>query len=472
MALELGLMIDSNGGGFIWVHRAWGPFIGWVNGWNGMASSFINIGLLITLFPSYVPVSGLLFWQRFLISVAFVLVTVGINIVGFRWVSRLSGLFMFVLFSPFFGCLIWELVTRRAWEMDWSSLGSIPPWSYIQQNMSTYVGTVVWAFGGFDSLGSIAGEIQGGKRTFLLGLMFCMPLMLLNYAFPVVISYPLSLNYTNFTQWGLDQGKQDLTKVLRYGGTEWLGIWAIVGALCATFAQLSSSIMSFSRVVWAASKSTGKYKHYPSFFARWSWQRHTGTVRPIFTIVFVGVVGALLTLMEFSLIVQLYLVSRVINLMCLYTALIRLRFTEPDTLRPFRMPGGIAALIALMAPTVCISGVALYFADWTVWVVSAVAETVIVGTFFIRYAMLRYCCPEEDHLHGEPPEKAKKAKGSKHSLVHPLAVEARSEDKPLLSEENQHPPTIDNQRSMPTFMTGSIQDYGSMLYGKEEENHE
>jgi amino acid transporter len=30
--------------------------------------------------------------------------------------------------------------------------------------MSTYVGTVVWAFGGFDSLGSIAGEVRDEKR--------------------------------------------------------------------------------------------------------------------------------------------------------------------------------------------------------------------------------------------------------------------------------------------------------------------
>jgi hypothetical protein len=69
-------------------------------------------------------------------------------------------------------------------------------------------------------------------------------------------------------------------------GTDWLWILAVTGALAATFAQLSSgweekekllallsqffcsfakAIMSFSRVIWAASKSTGKYKHYPTF---------------------------------------------------------------------------------------------------------------------------------------------------------------------------------------------------------------
>ncbi len=86
------------------MHRAWGPFVGWVNGWNGMMSSFINIGLLITLFPSYFPIHAD-FGERFALSVLFVIVTIAINIVGFRWVSRISGLIMIVLFLPFFCAL-------------------------------------------------------------------------------------------------------------------------------------------------------------------------------------------------------------------------------------------------------------------------------------------------------------------------------------------------------------------------------
>ncbi len=59
-----------------------------------------------------------------------------------------------------------------------------------------------------------------------------------------------------------------------YKATPWLGYLAVAAAVAATFAQLSSSIMSMSRVLWAASKSSGKYKHYPAFVS-WSWQRHT-----------------------------------------------------------------------------------------------------------------------------------------------------------------------------------------------------
>lgn len=151
-------MIDTNGGGFIWVHRAWGPFVGWVNGWNGMMSSYINIGLLITLFPSYFPIATD-YWEGFGLSVAFVVVTIFVNIVGFRWVSRISGLIMVFLFLPFFcalgkltrkrgrkwflvfikrNCFLtfnelgWEIATGRVYTMDWGSLAEIPAWDYVK----------------------------------------------------------------------------------------------------------------------------------------------------------------------------------------------------------------------------------------------------------------------------------------------------------------------------------------------------
>lgn len=446
LATELGLMIDSNGGGFVWVHRAWGPFVGWINGWNGMASSFINIGLLISLFPRYFPVdtSQWSMWSVFGVGSAFTLITIAINIVGFRWVSRVSGLIMIILFSPFVALFVWEVATGRVHTMPWNALGEIPPWSYVSVRMATYIGNTVWAFGGFDSLGSIAGEIEGGKRTFFLGLLFCMPMMLLNYALPLTVTYPL---YTNYSAWGMENDQIDLVDVFQMETTQWLWIMAVIGAISATFAQLSSSIMSFSRVIWAASKSTGRYKHYPRFVSI-SWQRHTGTIRPVVAVLFVGIVGALLTLIEFNIIQQLYLVSRIINLLCLYSSLIRLRFLEPDAPRPFKIPGGIPALVALALPTVIISGVALAFADPIVWIVSGVAEAVIILGYFGRALWLRYF-PEEDMLVGEPPEKGNKV------LKVPVGENVQETAALLVADENQ--------RSFPTYFTGSIQTYDQIL---------
>lgn len=146
---------------------------------------------------------------------------------------------------------------------------------------------------------------------------------------------------------------------------------------------------------------------FPAFVARMSWTRYTGTVRPICSIMVAGLGGTLLTLLDFDTIVQLYLVSRVINLWILYASLIRLRYTEPDTPRPYKIPGGLPVLIAIFFPTVAISIFALYFANWQVWAAGGSAEVVIIGTYFLRMLWLKRW-PEADSLVGELPEKGEK----------------------------------------------------------------
>ena len=326
--------------------------------------------------------------------------------------------------------------------------------------MAVYASTIVWSFGGFDSLGSIAGEISGGARTFFLGIFICMPLLLLNYAFPLIVTIPLN---PDLASWGFGDGEHavDLVSTLRDHATPWLGVLAVVSSMSAVFAQLSSAIMAFARVIWAASKSQGRYQLYPKFIAQLSWRRYTGTVRPICSIFVAGIVSTLLTLLEFGVIVQLYLVARIINVWLLYAALIRLRFTEPDIPRPFRIPGGVPFLIALVAPTVCVSIFALYFANWQIWVVSGVAEVVVVVGYFVRRLWLRKF-PEPDILFGEPA-----VKGQMSTPTEDAGSSSAAETTPLLMNSTVSLDgsfEADPEQHAPYLLTGAIRDGGEDGY--------
>lgn len=257
----------------------------------------------------------------------------------------------------------------------------------------------------------------------------------------------------NITNWGFggDSGV-DLVSVLRNEAAPWLGVLAVVGAISATFAQLSSSIMAFARVIWASSRSTGRYKMFPSIVADLSWRRYTGTVRPIGSIFVAGVLSTLLTLLDFDLIVSLYLVSRIINLWLLYATLVRLRFSEPDTPRPFQIPGGVPFLVLLGIPTVIISIFAMAFASWQIWVISGVSEAVIVLAYFLRLLMLRHW-PEPDVLFGEPP-----IKGVQEEAI-------ATESTPLIASLDTDASLTDEELSpelQPTsfYLTGAIRDGG------------
>jgi hypothetical protein len=47
---------------------------------------------------------------------------------------------------------------------------------------------------------------------------------------------------------------------------------------------------------------------------------------------------------------------RVVNLLLEYAALIRLKYTEPDTPRPFVVPGGLWGAWLIVLPTAALSG--------------------------------------------------------------------------------------------------------------------
>jgi len=96
----------------------------------------------------------------------------------------------------------------------------------------------------------------------------------------------------------------------------------------------------------------------------WEWQRHPGgTIRPVAAILFTGISVLSISAIEFTLLLQLYLILRIVNLLFEYGALIWLKIKEPNTPRPFAVPCGIAGAILLVAPTVVVSGFTMFVSE-------------------------------------------------------------------------------------------------------------
>jgi len=117
---------------------------------------------------------------------------------------------------------------------------------------------------------------------------------------------------------------------------------------------------------------------------------HTGTIRPVAAIIFTGVMSAVFCAIPFNLLVQMFLTVRIVNLFCEYSALIRLRYTEPDTPRPFLVPGGMIGAYVIGIPTFVLSIFTLIYTDKIAWIFGASTNLVIVISFGIRHLILRY----------------------------------------------------------------------------------
>jgi len=64
------------------------------------------------------------------------------------------------------------------------NLIKIPP--YDQIHWGVLISTTVWCLGGYDFAGSVAGEIKGGKKAFIIGILATFQLNLINYLYPIV----------------------------------------------------------------------------------------------------------------------------------------------------------------------------------------------------------------------------------------------------------------------------------------------
>jgi len=264
--------------------------------------------------------------------------------------SKLSMVFLFIIFSPFIAQMYAIAYYRVPVHFD--KLLWIPEWDKI--NWGKFISTDVWYFGGFDSVGSVAGDVSGGKRTFLLGVMGSFPLSLVNYIMPIMLDFILDPDINNWSE-----GYFTLV-TFKVFPSPWVGIWLTISSALSNFAQCSSGLAPVAWTVWAMARGEETDVEYLPAFLGLEWQRsEDGPILPVAAIFFTGIAILAISAIPYELILQTYLLLRIVNLLFEYGALIWLKLKEPDTPRPYKVPGGIFGAVLLVLPTIAISGLSL-----------------------------------------------------------------------------------------------------------------
>jgi len=235
--------------------------------------------------------------------------------------------------------------------------------------------TIVWNFGGLDLIGFVAGEVQGGKNGFLRGVTGALPLILANYMVPIFIGFLVDNDYHNW------QTGHFVKLTENYFSEEagWLVPWMRAGTCVGVFGTQLSSATTSSRLIWAMAKGNedniAQYRYLPRFFS-WSWT-HNRILRPVAAILTNGILTLGLSAFPIDYLMKSFLLLRITNLLFEYAALIYLRFSEPETPRPFEIPYGKAGVIVCFIPTVIFSVLAVVTSDW---LIIALGSGVIVAS--------------------------------------------------------------------------------------------
>ncbi|MDE2184155.1 MAG: APC family permease [Alphaproteobacteria bacterium] len=265
--------VAGEGGIYAWVRDTLGPLPGFVCGW------FYWIGLipvyagmlyflagLITAYAGYGAKDGAVYLA---ISIGLLGIVIGVQLLGLRagkWLTNFGSLGSWAVFAVILGVAL--LIARRGGAATHFLHASYVPG--LDFDTAILVSTIVFAFGGPESLGFVRNEIEGGIRTvrralvvvgFSAALIYCVG----TAAFLVI------LPQTELTRLA---GFQDALQAgLARTGLGWLAPAAIGAFALAMFGSLSGWFGAGARLPFAA----GLDHFLPPLFAR----RNAGTGAPV-----------------------------------------------------------------------------------------------------------------------------------------------------------------------------------------------
>lgn len=333
MVGELASAIPDSGGFYVWVKRALGKFWGFQEAWLTLASSVFDMGLYPLLFISYLSVlaPGLTAgWRGSLIGTALVGACLLWNMRGAKAVGDGSVTFGALIVSPFA-----VLAAMGLWHAHYDPL-TLAAQHHAHPALVGGILVAMWNYMGWDNASTIATEVQNPQRTYPRAMFWTMGAIVLSYVIPVAAAWrfgiPLSVWSTG--SWAAIGGS--IAGPLMRDAI-------VIGGMVSAAGQLNSLMMSYSRLPGAMAED----RFLPMVFTRVN-----KAAVPMIGLFALSTVWLAALGLNFDRLVMLDILLAGSSMILEYVALAVLRWTEPDLVRPFRVPGGkFGAILCGVLPT-------------------------------------------------------------------------------------------------------------------------
>jgi len=323
---ELASAIPAEGGFYIWVRRALGPFWGYQEGWLSLSASIFDMAIYPAIFVLYLGkfAPGLTAgWNGYLWSLAVVVFCCAWNLRGAPAVGRDSvGLFVLLL-APF-------VVIR------WTQPAS-------ESALSTAVLVAMWNYMGWDNASTVAQEVENPQRNYPRAMIAATILVAVTYILPLAAMAFSGLSVETFAtgDW--------MTAATSVGGPL-LGLAIVAGGAITGIGMFNALVMSYTRLPMAMAEDG----MLPGVLAR-----RNGRDVPWVSVLLCGLAWALALKLPFERLISIDLILYGSSLLLEFVALIVLRLREPNLARPFKA-GNLAFACSLGVGPAALIGYALY----------------------------------------------------------------------------------------------------------------
>jgi amino acid transporter len=340
LVAELSSALPAEGGYYVWVKTALGPFWGFLEGWWSWLNSFVDVAVYPVLFADYL--STLLAEQfnlhalenptaHWAVTLALIWFFALLNGRGIKSVADSSKLFFVAIIAPFTllsAIGLWRLCTHPA--PIWRPF--TPPHTAPFTAFGAGLYLVMWNYMGWDNASTIAGEVKQPERTFPRALALALPLVILAYFLPILAGLAIAPDWTQWKdQYFIDLGQR--------AAGRWLALWIGVGALISNAGLFSALMLAYSRVPFVLAED----RYLPPIITR----LHPKSGTPWVSIALCAVIYSIFTLNAFKDLAVVDVTIYTAALLLEFIALIRLRVCQPDLKGTFRIPGGLPVIVLM-----------------------------------------------------------------------------------------------------------------------------
>ncbi len=334
---ELASAIPDEGGFYVWVRRALGPFWGYQEAWLSLTASIFDMAIYPTifvlylskLFPAWTAGPRGTLWELALIALCCVW-----NLRGAPAVGEGSIALFVALLAPFavlVGAAVWH-----GWHLN-----ANPAWTAAPtggEGLSTAILVALWNYMGWDNASTVAKEVDNPQRNYPRAMLLSAAVVALSYVIPIAAVGFAGMEIAQFTTGSWTDAASRLAG-------PWLGIAIVLGGTITGLGMFNALMMSYARVPMVMAEDG----LLPSALAR----RNSKGV-PWVALLICATAWALALQFSFERLISIDLMLYGASLILEFVALVVLRFREPNLARPFRA-GNLAMAIAIgVMPTVLI----------------------------------------------------------------------------------------------------------------------
>lgn len=344
---ELAAALPEDGGFYVWVRRALGPFWGYQEAWLSLSASIFDMAIYPTMFVLYLgqlAPSWTAGWHGTAWELALIAVCCGWNLMGVPAVGDGSMGLSVLLLSPFVvlvGVAVWHgahLAHAAAWGGGAAGMAAGGG-----AGLSTAIVVGLWNYMGWDNASTVAREVEQPQRNYPRAMAMSVAAVTLAYAIPLAAAAYAGIPAGSFStgSWA---------DVARNLGGEWLGLAVVAGGTLTALGMFNALTMSYARLPMVLAEDG----LLPGVLAR---KNSRGV--PWVAVLACAAAWAVALPFSFERLISLDLILYGASLMLEFVALVALRIREPELERPFR--AGSLATVCLMglAPAILI-GYAMY----------------------------------------------------------------------------------------------------------------